>query len=113
MEKFGFGAKMHFFSHYGECMNETGRANRILFVLVCCMFAHLTMVKGHREHVRHFDAWLFCLRSSKGKWWEMFWIGWREGLEILTEICLLLGLGEFFNSVQGLRDGWVVMCESK
>ena len=44
-----FAEKRIFFSHYGECMNETGHAYRRHIGLVCCtMFAHLTEVKGHQ-----------------------------------------------------------------
>ena len=49
--KIGIFAKKgnFFFSHYGECMNETGHAHTRHIGLVCCiMFAHLTEVKGHQ-----------------------------------------------------------------
>jgi len=50
VRKLGFFVKKRiFFSHYVECMNETGHAHRRHIGLVCCvMFAHLTEVKGHQ-----------------------------------------------------------------
>ena len=48
-------------------MNETVRANRILFVLVCCMFAHLTMVKGHRKTCSSFCRLAFLFAFFEGK----------------------------------------------
>ena len=45
-----FVEKLNFFSHYGECMNETGHAYRRHIAFVCgILFACLTKVKGHQE----------------------------------------------------------------
>ena len=43
-----FDENCNFFSYNGGCMNETGHAHRKDMGLVCCMFAHLTEVKGHQ-----------------------------------------------------------------
>ena len=44
-----FVEKRIFFSHYGECMNETWHAYRGHSSLVCClMFALFTKVRSHQ-----------------------------------------------------------------
>ena len=49
-ENCDFCEKMQFFSQYCECMNETERAYRRLIGLVyCIMFAHLTEVKSRQD----------------------------------------------------------------